>query len=559
MRTCPRPFAPILLLLAATGHAQTPQLEWQGDLYGPSPSSWNAGVGCATDSQGDLYGIAQFHGPIDLDPGPGVVTCANTGGVDNVLFKLAPDRSFIWAVPLLGSNYTEVHDVEVDDLGDVYVVGGLDGPNDTVEVDPFGPGHVLHGSDGAGFLLKYAADGTFLYALQVPESRSVNGLVLLAGGGLCMVGDFGVTGPTVDLDPGPGVVVATGRRTFAITLDDQGQFVRGTSYGDATGIYTLKMDFVARDSADRVVLGGRLAGTLNANPEGTAAWLTNQPNWSSANTCTFLIHLDAQGQYEWGGTFTGGMNRPTAIACDGLGHTYIASSYNGPIDVDPGPGTVLCANVDSSYTDFCVVKLDEQGQLVWHHAFGGPSNDNAFALLPDANGFHLTGSSLGGTVDLDPGPGVVTMAPYWGFLARYQPNGDLVSAVPLTGTTDNVLRSLSPAPADGLYGVGYRGNAQGYAIWVTKWHSSPAGMATLHQVPSAVYPDPATDHLCVVLPVGAVVRGARIVSANGAVAMPAWRMDGRACTVDVAKLPSGRYQVQLVLDDTVSTASFIKL
>jgi hypothetical protein len=63
---------------------------------------------------------------------------------------------------------------------------------------------------------------------------------------------------------------------------------------------------------------------------------------------------------------------------------YIAGSFLGTADFDPGPGEF---NIRSKgYEDIYVLKLDGAGNFIWAKTFGGEFEDTAKSLAVDANG-----------------------------------------------------------------------------------------------------------------------------------------------------------------------------
>ncbi|MHC1707551.1 MAG: SBBP repeat-containing protein [Bacteroidales bacterium] len=139
--------------------------------------------------------------------------------------------------------------------------------------------------------------------------------------------------------------------------------------------------------------------------------------------------------FEWAGAFSGAERQEgRAIDVDAAGNVYITGSYKGESDFDPGPGTFSLTPV-GNYEIF-LTKLDMDGNLVWALSFGDSDLDEGRDLCLDAEGnIYLTGYFTG-TVDFDPGPGVVNLnSPGSGdiFILKLDPSGNFMKVLQMGG------------------------------------------------------------------------------------------------------------------------------
>lgn len=513
--------------------AQTPILEWSREIPG---SSWNTGVAVSTGPDGNMVCVGEFNDEADLDPGPGTEIHTSTGGQDAFVLKLASDGSFLWAFALAE---VRPRDVAIDSQGAVYVVGEMN--SDTLDVDPEGTHATIQRADGGGFLAKYAADGTYLFSIQVPSSSSIRSITVLSDDRVSLVGKYGVTGSTVDLDPGPGVVQGLGRRCFLITLNADGSFSWGHSYGHNSALNGLEFLHIANDDGDNLVISGTFSGLFNTDPDGSNASLDNYQTLST-HTSTFLIRTDSEGLFDRALGLLGGTNSPANLGCGSLGQITLIASYYAPIDIDPGPDQLFLSNPDSLYLNYAVVRMDSAGQLLWGHGFGGTSNDQGQGLLiRNDDGFYLSGTSLGAQVDLDPGPGVTNLSPYAGTLCLYSATGDYTACAPLTGTVSNALLSLSPAADDAFFGVGFRANSVVTSAWISKWRASLAAVPeNSNNDWFNLQPNPSDGHLLLSL---SGVDGKIPVEVRDAMGRSCWnaRLGSGAQHIDLSYLNAGVY------------------
>jgi len=91
------------------------------------------------------------------------------------------------------------------------------------------------------------------------------------------------------------------------------------------------------------------------------------------------------------------------IALDAAGNIYIAGSFSGTADFDPGSGTF---NITSNGgTDIFIQKLDNAGNLIWVKTMGGSRDDHANSIGVDLNGNVFATGFFRDTVDFNPGTG----------------------------------------------------------------------------------------------------------------------------------------------------------
>src|SRR5215831_10778338 len=157
----------ILLTLAATMlHAQSVNFKWEKHMGGEAGNA--AGSSIAVDAAGNVYTTGDFSGTVDFDPGPGTYNLTSAGTYDMFISKLDSSGNFIWAKQMGGNsdgNYASGVSITLDAAGNVYTTGVFSG---TVDFDP-GPGIFNLSVIRASFVLKLAADGSFIWVKQTGE------------------------------------------------------------------------------------------------------------------------------------------------------------------------------------------------------------------------------------------------------------------------------------------------------------------------------------------------------------------------------------------------------
>lgn len=118
----------------------------------------------------------------------------------------------------------------------------------------------------------------------------------------------------------------------------------------------------------------------------------------------FVTKTDQYGALQWavrvGGT---GIDMGNEIALDANGFVYVAGSYEGTVDFDPGAGVhnLVSQTAASSF----ILKLTAQGNFVWAKSIGSNQGTSAEGLSVSAGGVVHVGGNFAGVADLDPGAG----------------------------------------------------------------------------------------------------------------------------------------------------------
>ena len=259
------------------------------------------------------------------------------------------------------------------------------------------------------------------FAVQVPAPSDSRGWGLAeTASGFVLVGE--ATGD-FDADPGPGTApVSTSQSGIAMAFAPDGAF---------RWVWTVPTDAlqgersVLRDAAPRlgggVVAVGQLNGTVDLGATGTV----------SARDGLLVVALDPDGAPVWAFA-TGGPSDPDvlpeAVATDAAGNAYVAGTYSGRPDLDPGPGEAVLPFADRRAA--FVASYSATGGFRWAFNVGaGTGNVRAEGVAVGVGGVFVTGSFLG-TYDFDPGPGEVRLTSDGGsgtdgFAARYTTDGAL--------------------------------------------------------------------------------------------------------------------------------------
>lgn len=402
-------------------HAQNVSFVWAKQMGGTLS---NVGSSIAID--GSVYTAGYFAGTVDFDPGAPVFNLTSAGGNDIFVSKLDASGNFVWAVRFGNSGADIGQSVVLDGTGNVYITGYFEGTTD------FDPGAGTFNLISAGlrdiFILKLDAAGNFVWAKNMggttdDESYSI---ALDATGNIYTTGYF--TG-TADFDPGlatSNLISAGGFDIFVSKLDPSGNFVWARQMGGTTDDFGLSI----RIDGGNVISTGAFSGTADLDPVGTANFT------SVSGNDTYISKLDAAGNFVWAKQFGGtGADQGNSVAIDGLGNIYTTGYFDGTTDFDPGVGT---SNFTSAgLRDIFISKLDASGNFVWAKQIGGTGSDQGRSIILDGSANVYTTGSFAGTVDFDPGAGILDLISAGDrdiFVSKLDVSGNFVVAKSIGGT-----------------------------------------------------------------------------------------------------------------------------
>ena len=101
----------------------------------------------------------------------------------------------------------------------------------------------------------------------------------------------------------------------------------------------------------------------------------------------------------------GGQVQVRSVKADPSGNIYAAGSYNASTDFDPSPSATFTLAPDASNFAGFVVKMNDQGELVWVRQVTGTGTARVQDMAVDGAGNVLITGYFTGTVDLDPSAG----------------------------------------------------------------------------------------------------------------------------------------------------------
>jgi VCBS repeat-containing protein len=421
---------------------------WAFDIGGTTTSSERGAI--TVDVAGNIFVLTVFKGTADFDPGSGTFELTARGGVnsDGAIARYTPDGQLVWAKSFGGDNTERVSTVELDALGNVYIVGRT--WSGTVE---FGSTTLTTAGSSDPYVAKLDSNGNFLWAHSFGAINEDVGLdIAVSGAGdVLMAGAFQ---NQVDFDPDPGktfILTSAGDKDVAVwKLDTDGNLQWARGFGGPGTDVAIRL---ATDAAGDIYTTGTFKETVNF---GTTANPINFTSGSPDLWDTFLLKLDATGNTVWArhvsGAGTVGYPRLTVSANDAI---FTAGSFDGTADFIGTTTTLTSMALRDAY----VARWNTDGTLLWVRQFTGTSQVMPQHLVADAVDNVYVAGRFKGTADFD--PDAVTAfnlsAPndrLDGTLVQLDSVGDFVTAFHATGP-DHVRTDDVAVGDDGnIYSIG---------------------------------------------------------------------------------------------------------
>ncbi len=357
----------------------------------------DSGNGITVDAAGNTYVTGSFSGTVDFDPGPGTLNLTTAGGQNCFVAKFTAGDTLAWAKRMGGVGHDAPGKVALDGAGNVYVSGGFNSTGD------FGPFSLTSAGGMDIFVAKLDGAGNFIWARRMGSVSNHDNGVGIASDGAGNVYTTGNFAGTADFGPFSLTSAATSlgaHNTFVAKLDGAGNFAWAKRLGGSLG---AGANGLVLDGVGSVYTTGTFAGTADFDPGPGTVNLT-----SAGSADIFVSKLDGAGNFTWAKRIGGADGDfSSAITRDVAGNVYLAGSFSGTADFDPGAGVYNLTSAGSS--DIFVLKLTGAGDFAWAKRMGGNGGAYGTDIALDGAGNVYTTGSFSGTADFDPGAGVYNL------------------------------------------------------------------------------------------------------------------------------------------------------
>ncbi len=350
-------------------------------------ANYDIGYKITNDQLGNVLVAGDFQNTVDFDPSAGTATLTTLAG-DAFLAKYNTSGNYIWALSVGSSTSTsEGWCVATDLSNNVFLSGQFMG---TKDFDPSISTFTLtsYGSRD-GYLAKYNSTGNFQWALSLGSNNSDYASCVQTDnlGNAFLSGSFQ---NTVDFDPSIANYTLTAFGSDDIYLakySPSGSFIFANKIGGTNVDFTRALDI---DAANNVFLTGYFRGTADFDPSISTATIT-----ALGFNDMFVGKYNSVGQYQYsfsvGNT---GFDEGTDISVGSNGYFYVAGSFEGTADFNPGIGInnlVSSGNLDAyiaKYAD-CLAQPSQPSVISGGNTFclGASPQNYSVALVSGATSY----------------------------------------------------------------------------------------------------------------------------------------------------------------------------
>ncbi|MCB9226173.1 MAG: T9SS type A sorting domain-containing protein [Chitinophagales bacterium] len=307
-----------------------------------------------------------------------------------LIMKIAEDGNLVWYKYLQTSNFFSEYtstSVAVNQDDDVYVSTHTGDNNNEI--------------GGRSYLNKLDSDGNEIWEVLITESR-IHEIDLDQIGNVIVAGSFYSTS-TIYATNQNIQNTAIGVDGFIAKFNPQGEFMWIKSLRSSLTNDVSIIDNISISSNGDINATGRFKSTIDFDPGIDTFNMTGNSNSSIYYPETFILKLNSAGDFLWAKEINSlGKVYPTGIVSTDNNGTIICGNFLGYTDLDPGTALL---NTNGSF-DMFVMRLDDNGDLVWVHDISGyGENEMVQMAIGENDNLYFTGTFFG-SLDLNPGLGI---------------------------------------------------------------------------------------------------------------------------------------------------------
>ncbi len=381
-------FLVILILLSAKVFAQ-PSCQW---AYIPvGTTAYHTIYNSTIDMDGNIVQTGKLLGVADMDPGTGPMdTSFTTFGYNYYVSKINANGHLMWINYFKQTTFFEFMGLKVNSNNEIIVVGNFFGLIDfdlsLTGVDTL-RSHLPTYPDY--FVAKYDSLGNYQWAFNIGDPTTstieVRSLNIQANNDIVITAN---PNGAVDVDPGMAVHNSIGSNANIICYDNNGNYLWNnnvaTTASAANNYKSLDGDAIGNNYLLSV---GYYELTVNKfDNAGVRVWNKTIGNFSSGSR----------------------VNPQTVLVDKTNGDFYVAGTFDGTVDFDPGAVVVNETSNNLSYQDGFIALYDSSMNLIWVNHYAGNILFGDYSLDFSGNDIIAVGN-LKGTINF--GNGIIFSSP----------------------------------------------------------------------------------------------------------------------------------------------------
>lgn len=541
--------------------------------YSFGGNSFDRAADVITDSNGNVFLLANIAETVDFNTGTGNNILTATGFMDSVIIKFNTDGTMLWIKQLSSSANSGIQatSFHFDSTGNLLVGGFFKG---TVNLNPSEASYMVTSTNLSrydGFVIKLTQNGDFIWGKQIESNHDLilTKLILDANDNIAATGYFR---HTADFDPGVATynLISNGESDiFVFKWDANGDFLWAKHAGASKSDVSYS---IAADQNGNIITTGYFQRQVDFNP-GTGSFVLDATSFT-ARRDMFVWKLNSLGEFVWAkqigaeSHITSSYAAPRSIALDTSGNIYTTGEFFVQADFDPGPSTHIIHN--TGVMDIFICKLDTNGEFVWAKAFLSTSSGIGYDIELDDTGHVFTTGYFSETVDFDPGANTYNLTAtdvYDLFVLKLTSVGDFVWAVGRGGENIDEGRAIDIDTHGNVFvageywynmdfgsGINYISN--GYNdMFVMKLTQDPLSIDEISVSEIVIFPNPVSEKLYISsLQTFDTIT---LYDVNGRKVLETLKPQS-SNTLDMTSLKAGLYFVKLYSGDTHYTYKLIK-
>lgn len=461
----------------------------------------------------NIYITGNFSGTVDFDPSSiilnkSVVAGSFSNTSDFYMGKYDLDLNPIW-VQNSGSTANDViNSFALDANGSLHAVGTFSG---TADFDPGSGSTTLtpSGTGGGrydGFYWKLGADGSFLKAFKLGGIYYDDARKIIVDSSNILI--MGVFSDTVDFDPSVTInnmSSSSGTDTYVLKLDLNHSFLSSIKIGSEA------IDFKRDSSGNLFLVGLNSSQYEDFDPSSATVFVA-----ASSTSKLFILKLNSSYTFNWVKTFASSAYANSEFMdfeIDSADNLYTLGRFKNIADFDPGVATYNLGMSNNAYFQTFIQKLNNDGNFVYAGILQADGSDYEFAY-----DMYVTSSAI-------------TMV------------GSISSSLYVDPNSTNVI----------LYNTAGQKDA-----FIVNLNQTTLNIENFYQSKISIYPNPATSQINLLFEKSLENANIKIISMNGQVISQKQNISGLDFNMDVSRLNSGMYLIQISDKNAVWNSKFIK-